>query len=67
MFIKVLGADGCQHHINTGHISQVVEASGMLRVEFSSSNGDNGKLKTVSFNITDLASKTALLAALKNG
>ena len=67
MFVKILAADGCHHHVNMDHVSQVVDVSGMLRVEFSFANGENGKMKTLSFNVTDLGSKTALLSALKTG
>lgn len=63
MFVKIKGSDNCLHHINTTHISQVVESTGLWRVELSYSKGKED-LSPHTIFVQDEDSKRDLLAAL---
>jgi hypothetical protein len=63
MFVKILGSDNLIHHINTHHISQVIESQGLWRVELSYSRGKDDLAPQTVF-VQQEESKQALLAAL---
>ncbi|HET9869577.1 MAG TPA: hypothetical protein VFR02_03645 [bacterium] len=63
MFVKITGSDNCVHHINTRHITQVVESPGLWRVELSYSRGKDDLAPQTIF-VQNEDSKQALLAAL---
>jgi len=63
MFVRILGSDNCVHHINTNHISQMVESPGQFRVELSYSRGKDD-LSPQTIFIQDEDSKKLLLSVL---